>query len=80
MMDLIYKSTDVDQERESAYKWVDNSFLILLKASAQIRSNHFLWNLLHDVRIGFHKMGIAFHCRGTHQYYDSFLSNSNAFS
>ena len=33
MMDLIYKSIDVDQERERAYKWVDNSFLILLKAS-----------------------------------------------
>ena len=77
-MDLIYKSIDVDQER--AYKWVDNSFLILLKAYAQIRGNHFLWNLLSDVRIGFHKMGIAFHCRGTHQHYDSFLSSSNAFS
>ena len=41
-MDIIYKSTDVDQERESAYKWGDNSFLILLKASAQIRGNFFV--------------------------------------
>jgi hypothetical protein len=32
-MDLIYKSIDADQERESTYKWIDNSFLILLKTS-----------------------------------------------
>jgi hypothetical protein len=33
MTDLIYKSIDLVPERERAYKWVDNSFLILLKAS-----------------------------------------------
>jgi len=32
MMALIYKSIDVDKERESTYQWVNNSFFMLLKA------------------------------------------------
>ncbi len=32
-MDLIYNSIHIDQERESAYRWVDNAFLMLLKAT-----------------------------------------------